>query len=422
MIKLIKSYPYDNKYDYIKLHKNKKEQKEYFNKFDYFYVDEGEEEGYIREGDSFLVEYNYDYLVENSVNYVIWNNGHKELYCFIIKKEYVNEECTRLYYEIDVLNTFLFDFSIAKSYIERLSTVLSNVSEYDEGLNIGEHIIESEVLTLEKNYSYFAMFNGIKEQQLIFDNNGNVSNVVSLPSPTMKPSTLIDDIPYPMYFMKLQDEYLEPRTNSISNNENVGSGSGNGNVGDFKEGYLSSEGFRFIKGYEGYAPREYQDSSGYWTICYGVTKHGEKDIYNNLVSQSPVDESIGAQISYNLKNERYAQRIKDRCIELGITKQYQFDALVSLAYNCGNGVVLNDNNLTRAIKTNPLDEKTIRNVWENFYVTSNGTYLSGLAKRRKQECNMFFNKEYEVRNIVMINSNGSYSGYITSNNGNGWLP
>lgn len=35
---------------------------------------------------------------------------------------------------------------------------------------------------------------------------------------------------------------------------------------------------------------------------------------------------------------------------------------------------------------------------------------------------MFFNKKYEVRKITLINSNGSYNGYVTANNGDGWLP
>ncbi|MGL5753404.1 MAG: hypothetical protein ACRCXT_22865, partial [Paraclostridium sp.] len=64
MIKLIKGYPYDNTYDYIKLHATKIAQNSFFNSFGSIVIDEGEEEGYIREGKSFIVDYNYDYLVE----------------------------------------------------------------------------------------------------------------------------------------------------------------------------------------------------------------------------------------------------------------------------------------------------------------------------------------------------------------------
>lgn len=415
MIKLIKSFKYDNSYNYIKTFSSVKEQRNYFNSLAKIYIDD---DNYIKEHiDSFKVPYNYDYLVNEGVNYVTFNNGYKDIYAFIIQKEYVSEEVTRLIFEVDVIQTYMFDFTLENSFVERKVCTIDEITDFDEGLNIGEHIIEGEMTSVEKDYDYYAMFNGFKQQELIFENNKLV-NVVNMPSPTMKPMTIIDDIPYPIYFMKLQDTYKEATFSTIS----TSGGSSNGNTGDFTEGLISAEGFRFIKGYEGYAPYPYQDSSGYWTICYGVTLHGEADIYNDLVKKKPVPESEGAKVSYDLKNARYAAKIKERCKELGITKQYQFDALVSLAYNCGTGVVTGNNSLMNAIKENPFNESKIRAIWENFYVTSNGTFLQGLANRRKQECNMFFNKSYEVRKITLINADGSYRGYVTENNGDGWLP
>lgn len=215
MIKLIKSYPYDNTYDYVKLHNSKANQQSYFNTFASIVIDEGIEEGYVREGQSFIVDYNYDYLVNEGVNYVIWNNGYKDLYCFIIAKEYVDEEMTRLYYEIDVLNTFLFDITLKKSFIERKKSSIAEITDFDEGLNIGEHMIESETVVFEKDATYFAMFNGIKEQNILFDADGKITNVVQVPAPTSKPLTLIDDIQYPLYFMPLKASYREPELGDV---------------------------------------------------------------------------------------------------------------------------------------------------------------------------------------------------------------
>lgn len=419
MIKLIKNYPYDNNYDYVKLFDTKQKQKAYFNSFNHILIDEGEEEGYIREGETFIVEFNYDYLVSQGVNYVIWNNGYKDLYCFIIRKEYVDEHLTRLYYEVDVLNTFCFDFTIKNSFIERKKCEINEITDFDEGLYIGEHVKAETVLSLQKEYEFYAMFNGIKEQVAVF-NNGKLTDVKEIPSPTMKPTTTVDQICYPLHFMPMKPSYPEPTILELE--PPTDNDFGDGNTGDFGKPLLSREGFRFIKGFEGYAYNPYQDSAGYWTICYGVTKHGEVDTYNKLVAQKPVLEQVGAKVSYDTKNERYAAKIFNRCKELGITKQYQFDALVSLAYNCGTGVVINDNSLMKAIKVNPLDENTIRPIWEKFYVTAGGQQLSGLVKRRKQECNMFFNKKYEVRPIGLINSKGNVSGTLSDNGGNGWLP
>ena len=35
---------------------------------------------------------------------------------------------------------------------------------------------------------------------------------------------------------------------------------------------------------------------------------------------------------------------------------------------------------------------------------------------------MFFNKEFEIRAIPLVNSSGGISGTVTDNNGDGWLP
>ncbi|MEG1423815.1 MAG: peptidoglycan-binding protein [Peptostreptococcaceae bacterium] len=190
----------------------------------------------------------------------------------------------------------------------------------------------------------------------------------------------------------------------------------------WENGKLSSSGFRFIKGMEGFAPSKYQDPAGYWTIAYGVTLHGEASIYNQLVKESPISEERGARVSYDLKNQNYGIKILNRVKELGCTKQYQFDALCSLAYNCGYGVVTGTNSLMAAIIQNPTNETKIRPIWEKFYVTSGGTQLPGLVARRKEECNMFFNKKFQIRSIAKINSSGNLSGTVIENNGNGWLP
>ena len=173
---------------------------------------------------------------------------------------------------------------------------------------------------------------------------------------------------------------------------------------------------------EGFGKFAYQDSGGYWTIAYGVTLHGEKDIYNQLKAKEPVDEEEAAKISYDLKNSRYGLKILDTCKKIGVTKQCQFDALVSLAYNGGVGSVTGDNSLMRAIANNINDEATIRPIWESFKVTSNGIPLNGLKALRKEQCNMFFGQEFEIRPISIIMADGSYNGYVTENDGNGWLP
>lgn len=88
----------------------------------------------------------------DGVNYLIYQNvtNGKWFYCFVINREYVNDNMTRVYFDIDVLQTFMFDYEIKPSYIAQ-----SHVDRWDadkkpiysrteEGLEYGsEYVTES---------------------------------------------------------------------------------------------------------------------------------------------------------------------------------------------------------------------------------------------------------------------------------------
>ena len=75
-----------------------------------------------------------------------------------------------------------------------------------------------------------------------------------------------------------------------------------------------------------------------------------------------------------------------------------------------------------AIAKDPTNEKVIRPIWEKFYVTSKGQELGGLIARRKEECDMFFNKLHSMRSVSILNEKGSIISTLKEKNGNGWLP
>lgn len=310
---------------------------------------------------------NYDYVYIPSV--------HKDFFYFVTNVLYETPSTTTMILELDVWQTYYFNVTFMDSFVERChvqrwaSDGYPTLNTEDEGLDFGDNIMESSI------------------PQTLY---------TGKPSIVMSASTPIGYVP-------------------------GGSPSGGGEIeGDcWQQGMLSPQGFRFIKGFEGFAPREYQDSGGYWTIAYGVTKHGEPGIYANLVAKQPVSEEEGAKISYDLKNKNYGLRILDSVKAMGISKQCQFDALLSVAYNSGTGSITGSNSLTNAISKNPNDESVIRPVWENFKVTSGGVQLPGLVARRREECNMYFGKPFETRPIELINTSGSVSGTIE---GDGWLP
>lgn len=72
---------------------------------------------YIRETRTIEVDKNKEELL--GVNYLRYNNGNKWWYAFIINKEYINESVTSIQFEIDVIQTFMFDYTIKESYVVR---------------------------------------------------------------------------------------------------------------------------------------------------------------------------------------------------------------------------------------------------------------------------------------------------------------
>lgn len=198
---------------------------------------------------------------------------------------------------------------------------------------------------------------------------------------------------------------------------------GGGADGDWQNGVMSSNCFRYLKGYEGLGRYEYRDSGGVLTIGYGVT-HSEPDIYAKLKANEPVPEELAAKESYTLKINRYGKPIVNKVKALGCTTQQQFDALVDLAFNAGTGVIGANNSLMNAIRRNPTDEAYIRPIWENFYIHDDaGNRLEGLRLRRIAEANIYFQGRYEKRQIPILGKNGNPTGsVVTENNGDGWMP
>ena len=331
MIKLVRNYKYDNKYTHIKLFKNKTEQDSYFNNLDSLYI---EENNYIKEFNSFKIGYEYDYLVSLGVNYLIFNNGYKDMYCFITSKEYISSEVTQINFEVDVLNTYLFDFEIKNSFVERKNCSIDEITDFDEGLEIGEHIIESENIVFNKDSQYFAMFNGFKKQKLIFDKDNILKGVEELPCSTTKPLTIIDYIQYPCYFMPLKDSYAEPLTLVDDNYYEKDT------IGGYVDGAtISKKIFRFLKGYEGFSAESYLDSGGVPTIGYGTTK--ASGYWDSLFPQCTEEKAsiVLAESIYNNYANSLINRMKSDGLDINKVKVKHFDAFLSLWYNGGIGAV-----------------------------------------------------------------------------------
>lgn len=106
---------------------------------------------YIRENKTIEVDKNKQDLL--GINYLRFNNGNKWWYAFITSKTYINESVTSIEFEVDPIQTFMFDYEIRESYVTREHQDRFNTDKQplfnlrEESLELGsEYIKTSEEL------------------------------------------------------------------------------------------------------------------------------------------------------------------------------------------------------------------------------------------------------------------------------------
>jgi lysozyme len=143
---------------------------------------------------------------------------------------------------------------------------------------------------------------------------------------------------------------------------------------------LSSEGAAFIAGFEGFMPTAYTCPAGKRTIGYGhVIQPGE---YFEAVSQEQ------AKVLLQRDAEREAAPVaRHLMVEL---MQYQQDALISLAFNCGGRTIARSTllKLLNQNLINPAADEFLR--WNKIGRAES----KGLTRRRIAERNLFLTGDY----------------------------
>lgn len=99
-------------------------------------------QGVMRIGKNMKELYGCNYMYFTNSNNDVFEN--KTYYCFIDELKYINNNCTEVYYSIDYIQTFMFDFMEKTSLVERLTVQNDTIGQYllDEGLNTGEYVVE----------------------------------------------------------------------------------------------------------------------------------------------------------------------------------------------------------------------------------------------------------------------------------------
>lgn len=138
----------------------------------------------------------------------------------------------------------------------------------------------------------------------------------------------------------------------------------------------SKHGVEFIASFEGFVDHPYRDSGGVWTIGYGHTGPGTS-------SMGRITHARGLELL--ARDVRSAERAVD-ALPQRLT-QPQFDALVSIVFNCGPGILAPSRSLGRALR-----EQGMRGVpaaMKLYTRDAAGTRLAGLVRRRDAEAELW---------------------------------
>lgn len=157
-VRLLSNVPLHNQYEHQMTFTSKAEQETYFlNRPSFSFTDFT----YQREEQAIKVPKPYDELYH--CNYVMYQNTdytNKWFYGFITKKEYVNPNTTRIYFELDVFQTWQFDLNWKPSYVIREHTKRWNddgtpvINTIDEGLDYGTEYETISVENIRPNGGY----------------------------------------------------------------------------------------------------------------------------------------------------------------------------------------------------------------------------------------------------------------------------
>ena len=144
---------------------------------------------------------------------------------------------------------------------------------------------------------------------------------------------------------------------------------------------ISQKGLNLIKEFEGLRLEPYQCAAGKWTIGYGHTDGVDEN--TKPITKEQAEEYLKQDVA---KFEKY---VNNKNFVPQKINQNQFDALVSFAFNLGQG------NLKELCTANyPPGKKTVDHIANEItlYNKVNKKYNQGLANRREKEKQLFLGK------------------------------
>ena len=318
---------------------------------------------YTRENQVIKVKGHIDDLL--SVNYLCLNNNRKWYYYFVLNKFYINEGTTGLIIKLDVIQSYLFDFTFQDSIVERM--------HYDRTFQNG---------TINK--LYFKNEESLETGEYI--NKGKTE----------------------VYDYKYKGGYI------IASGDRMGTINGGSSGGTYPLGNISENIFIFLKGYEAFSPTPYDIGDGTRTIGYGVTEVYQPTYFNQLLPSCTEEQASNVlyQLMYNNFFTPLWNEIKEKRTNIN---QNEVDGFLSLAYNVGLTGCTSSPMFKKYISNAPISECAAG--WETYYINAGTQFEEGLRDRRQKEKNIFLNNNYVFKPIAIYGG-----GVVTDNNGKGFIP
>lgn len=189
-IKLYSGIPFDVDYNFVfdfpsaTVAGSKTLRDTWFNK--YMLITSNDELQPIRPERKITLEVEFEDAVK--CNYLIYNNGDKDYYCFIDKVEYNSEYATDFFITIDYYQTYLFDFELAPSFIKRehqhrkTSGNLRVFNTVNESIDYGKEYDLINVQKIEKSNPLKTLFYLVVSTGNIGDNTLNAGSLYGNPN------------------------------------------------------------------------------------------------------------------------------------------------------------------------------------------------------------------------------------------------
>lgn len=161
---LLENVNFDNSYQNVIDFENAEQQEQFFDEkvvqsFDDFTI--------VRKNEEIKIEENVNNVNSNYCRYTNTIDGvEKTFYAFITNKEYANPEITRLTLEVDVWQTYMFDYEMKQSFIDR---------QHKDRFQIVGQGIKPKYDLVKENVDAGSEYDLLSTEKILDKNNNNIT-------------------------------------------------------------------------------------------------------------------------------------------------------------------------------------------------------------------------------------------------------